>query len=78
MGDSRINDVDLEGTSLSPFDHVSGRDTKFDQFEPSGSSSKVAIQEASFKPDEDIVLFKAWEDITLDVVVGKDQTSTKY
>lgn len=51
---------------------------KFDQFKPFGSSRKVKIRGANFKPDEDVTLFMAWEDISFDAVVKKDQMSAKY
>ena len=59
ISDSKTNDIDLEGTSLSLFDHASGQNREFDHLEASDSSNKKAVRGTNFKPNEDILLLMA-------------------
>lgn len=78
IGEFGKNDVDLAGASLSLFNHDSVQDMEFDRFNATGSSKKKAIHTGNFKPDEDLALVRAWQEISLDAVVGKDQLADRY
>lgn len=78
IGNSDTSDVDLEGALLSIFEHDSIQDTQFDKFEASGPSKKKAIRGSKFKPNEDVAVVLAWQDISLDAIARKDQWAAKY
>lgn len=77
MDDSvATNDFDLDGVSVVHFELLNeGKDDELDKFHFSGSSRKKAIRTANYTMAKDVALVRACQDITLDAVGQKDQTS---
>lgn len=68
------NDFDLDRMSARHFEHLdeAGKDVGMDKVQASDSRA------ANYTNDEDVALVREWQDKSLDMVIGKDQTSANY